>query len=391
MKVESIELFYLSMPEVLDIGDGSQDALLVRVRAGGLEGYGECEAAPLPSIAALVCPMSHSACKPVAASVLGEPLRDAADIRRIGDLVRAQSLDLLQADHLLSGIDIALWDLLGRREQAPVWQLLGYERAYPKTPYASALFGDTPAETLAKGRAAQAAGFRAVKFGWGPFGRGTVQDDVEQVLAAREAIGDDGILLVDAGTVFGEDLEAASARAGVLRECRATWFEEPFVKDAYAAHRALARVTGEVRLAGGEGSHNAAMAINLVEQGALGYVQIDAGRIGGITAAKQVADYAAAHAVTYVNHTFTSHLSLSASLQPYAGLEGHSICEYPIELKSLAAELTTTSMLPDANGQITIPDGVGYGIEVNLDTVRRYLVETEIRVGGHVLYATPVP
>ena len=83
MKVESIELFYLSMPEVLDIGDGSQDALLVRVRAGGLEGYGECEAAPLPSIAALVCPMSHSACKPVAASVLGEPLRDAADIRRM--------------------------------------------------------------------------------------------------------------------------------------------------------------------------------------------------------------------------------------------------------------------------------------------------------------------
>ena len=391
MKVESIELFYLSMPEVLDIGDGSQDALLVRVRAGGLEGYGECEAAPLPSIAALVCPMSHSACKPVCASVLGEPLRDAADIRRIGALVRAQSLDLLQADHLLSGIDIALWDLLGRREQAPVWQLLGYERAYPKTPYASALFGDTPAETLAKGRAAQAAGYRAVKFGWGPFGRGTVQDDIEQVLAAREAIGDDGILLVDAGTVFGEDLEAASARAGVLRECRATWFEEPFVKDAYAAHRALAGVTGEVRLAGGEGSHTAAMAINLVEQGALGYVQIDAGRIGGITAAKQVADYAAAHAVTYVNHTFTSHLALSASLQPYAGLEDHSICEYPIELKPLAAELTTTSMLPDANGQVTVPDGVGYGIEVDLDTVRRYLVETEIRVGGRVLYATPVP
>ena len=214
MRVESVELFYLSMPEVLDVGDGSQDALLVRVRGGGLEGYGECEAAPLPSIAAFVCPLSHSACKPVCASVLGERLHDAADIRRIGNLVRAQSLDLLQADHILSGIDMALWDLLGRREQAPVWQLLGYERAYPKTPYASALFGDTPAETLAKGRAARAAGFRAVKFGWGPFGRGTVQDDIDQVVAAREAIGDDGILLVDAGTVFGEDLEAAGMQIG---------------------------------------------------------------------------------------------------------------------------------------------------------------------------------
>jgi hypothetical protein len=51
MKIESVDLFYLSMPTVLDIGDGSQDALLVRVRAGSYEGWGECEAAPLASIA----------------------------------------------------------------------------------------------------------------------------------------------------------------------------------------------------------------------------------------------------------------------------------------------------------------------------------------------------
>ena len=113
MRIESVDLFYLSMPEVLDIGDGSQDALLVRVRAGEWTGWGECEAAPLPSIASFVCPMSHSACKPVAASVIGERLDGPADIRRIGDRVRAESLDLLQADHTLSGIDMALWDLIG--------------------------------------------------------------------------------------------------------------------------------------------------------------------------------------------------------------------------------------------------------------------------------------
>src|SRR5262249_3927203 len=112
MKIESVDFFYLSMPEVHDIGDGSQHACLVRVRAGGVPGWGECEAAPLPSIAAFVCPMSHRACKPVQASVLGRPIDDVADIRRIGDLVRDQSLDLLQADHTLSGIDMALWDLL---------------------------------------------------------------------------------------------------------------------------------------------------------------------------------------------------------------------------------------------------------------------------------------
>ncbi|HMN30286.1 MAG TPA: hypothetical protein PKE45_19185, partial [Caldilineaceae bacterium] len=74
MKIETVDLFYLSMPEVLDIGDGSQDALLVRVQAGGYTGWGECEAAPLPSIAGWICPMSHSACKPVRASVEGMEL-----------------------------------------------------------------------------------------------------------------------------------------------------------------------------------------------------------------------------------------------------------------------------------------------------------------------------
>ena len=99
MKIEAVDFFYLSMPEVLDIGDGSQDMLLVRVAAtGGAVGWGECEAAPLVSIASLVCPMSHSACKPVAASVLGQRVDDPADIDRIGNLVRANSLDLLQAD-----------------------------------------------------------------------------------------------------------------------------------------------------------------------------------------------------------------------------------------------------------------------------------------------------
>src|SRR2546421_11072684 len=82
MKIESIDFFYLSMPEILDIGDGSQDALLVRVAAGGHIGWGECEASPLVSIAALVCPMSHAACKPVAASVLGRELYNTRVIAR---------------------------------------------------------------------------------------------------------------------------------------------------------------------------------------------------------------------------------------------------------------------------------------------------------------------
>ena len=101
MKIDSVDFYYLSMPQVLDIGDGSQDALLVRIAAGEHVGWGECEAAPLVSIASLICPMFHSACKPVIASVLGQRIDEVSDIRRIGDSVRANSLDLLHADHTL--------------------------------------------------------------------------------------------------------------------------------------------------------------------------------------------------------------------------------------------------------------------------------------------------
>jgi L-alanine-DL-glutamate epimerase-like enolase superfamily enzyme len=389
VRIEAVDFFYLSMPQVLDIGDGSQDALLVRVAAGGHSGWGECEAAPLPTIAALVCPLSHSACKPVQASVLGANLDSVDDIRRIGDAVRANSLDLLQADHALSGIDMALWDLLGKRLEVPAWKLLGWERSHPKVPYASVLFGDTPEETLAKARAARARGFVAAKFGWGPFGHGTAQADDDQLAAAREGLGADGVLLIDAGTVWVTDVERARQVLPALQRVRATWLEEPFVSGALEEYRALAREAGSVRLAGGEGSHNFFMARNMIDHAGIGYVQIDAGRIGGISVAKEVADYAARKGVTYVNHTFTSHLALSASLQPYAGLSGHGICEYPAEPKQLALDITRGHLLPDTAGQVQAPDAPGLGMEVNAAALAPYLVDTEIRVRGRVLYRTP--
>lgn len=388
-KIDSIDFYYLSMPEVLDIGDGSQDALLVRVAAGDHVGWGECEAAPLVSIASLVCPMSHSACKPVMASVLGQPINSVDDIRKIGNSVRANSMDLLQADHTLSGIDIALWDLLGRRLSEPVWKLLGYEKCFGKMPYASVLFGDTANETFLKAQTIAGQGFRAAKFGWGKFGLTSVDDDQDQLNAARQGLGKDGILLVDAGTVWNTDVDAARSRLKGLKEVRATWLEEPFVSGALSEYHALSMDSSPVGLAGGEGCHNFHMAKQMIDLAGLKYIQIDAGRIGGITIAKDVADYAARKGVTYVNHTFTSNLALSASLQSYAGLESHLICEFPTELKLLAMAMTKNHIVPDENGMLNVPDSPGLGIEPDLQGIAPYLVEAEIRVRGKQIYTTP--
>ncbi|HRF49720.1 MAG TPA: mandelate racemase/muconate lactonizing enzyme family protein [Anaerolineales bacterium] len=388
-RIDAIDFFYLSMPTILDIGDGGQDALLVRVVAGDQVGWGECEAAPLPTIASLVCPMSHSACKPVQASVLGQPLDDPDDIARIHREVRLNSMDLLQSSHALSGIDIALWDLLGKLKSQPVYELLGFAKAHPKVPYCSLLFGDTPEETRLKANEAQRQGYRAVKLGWGPFGHQTLREDVDQVEAAREGLGPDGILCIDVGTVWEADVEAAAQRLTVLEACDVTWLEEPFHTGALGAYRALADRSPKVRLAGGEGAHNEHLANLMIEYAGVGYVQIDAGRVGGITSAARVFEHARARGVTFVNHTFTTHLALSASIQAYAGAADQVLCEYPGSPTALARDLTLDHLERDDDGEIHLPERPGLGVDPDPETIRRYLVDTEIRVDGRVLYRTP--
>jgi L-alanine-DL-glutamate epimerase-like enolase superfamily enzyme len=208
-------------------------------------------------------------------------------------------------------------------------------------------------------------------------------------MAAREGLQSDGVLLVDVGQIFARDVERAAERLPALQQAGALWLEEPFQASAYDSYRALSERSGSVRLAGGEGAHNLDMAVHLIDYGAVGYVQIDCGRIGGIGPAKAVADHAQARGVTYVNHTFTSHLALSASLQPYAGLAEHVICEYPGSPKPLALAITSAHLLRDAHGQIAAPDAPGLGMKVDVAALAPYVVDTEIRVKGQLLYRTP--
>src|SRR3984957_6677582 len=202
MKIQSVDFFYLSMPQVTHEADGSQDALLVRVAASGHVGWGECEASPLVSIAAFVCPMSHGACRSVGDSVLGQTLDSPADIARIAHQIEFDSMALLQASHTWSGVEIALWDLLGKARSEPVWRMLGYRESFRKLPYASQLFGDTPALTFQMAVAARQQNFGAVKFGWGPIGRGELKTDLDHFTAARQGLGEDTLLMVDVGQIF---------------------------------------------------------------------------------------------------------------------------------------------------------------------------------------------
>jgi L-alanine-DL-glutamate epimerase-like enolase superfamily enzyme len=235
----------------------------------------------------------------------------------------------------------------------------------------------------------RADGYTAAKFGWGPFGLGPLAADADQLAAAREGLGEECVLLIDAGTVWGEDVERAATRLDALAAAGTLFLEEPFISGAHSAYRQLRALSGAVALAGGEGAHNYHLALHMMDNADIDYVQIDTGRIGGITPAKRVADAAVERGVTYLNHTFTSHLALSASLAPFAGVAAAELCEYPVAVKPVSWELTREHLARGDDGLIRLPEAPGLGISIDEEAIARYLVDVDIRVGGRVLYRTP--
>ena len=148
-------------------------------------------------------------------------------------------LDIQQLDHAVAGADIAMWDILGKHLGEPVWNMIGHSTSYKKLPYASVLFGDDPAETRSIAESIVGREFRAAKFGWGPMGRGLLDDDIALVQAARDGLGPDAKLMVDAGVIWGDDVESAYERAVAFAELGVTWLEEPLRTEEVGAHKAL--------------------------------------------------------------------------------------------------------------------------------------------------------
>ena len=242
MKITRVEPIHLRLPEVNERCDGSQETLVVKVHTdAGITGLGEVDSSSLVARAIIEAPLSHKICRGLAECVVGQ---DPFEIDRLiyrmyeGTIFFGRQGAVIQA---MSGVEIALWDIAGKATGRPVYQLLGGGFRKKFRAYASILFGDTPAETERIGRQLAGQGYRAVKFGWGPIGRGAVADDADQVMAAREGIGPDAALMVDAGQIFGEDVDAAAARIPALEQTGALWLEEPFHEQKMHLYQQLCR------------------------------------------------------------------------------------------------------------------------------------------------------
>lgn len=390
MKITAVQPFYLKMPQITDAADGTQDTLLVRVCTDeGIEGWGECDASPLVSLAAYCCPMSHGNIINICESLIGDTLDNPKDVLRLHEKALRNGLDIQQIHHAYSGADIALWDIVGKKLGEPIYRLLDDSSnsiAYSKLPYASVLFGDTPEATYQIATRLREQGYRAAKFGWGPMGKFDEENDIALVRAAREGMGQDAQIMIDAGVVWGTDHETAYARAKQFSPFSPTWLEEPLSPDAIESYGALSKRNPPVPIAAGEGSGTYRMAEDLILHGGIQFVQIDVGRIGGITVAYLVRQLAERHGIQYVNHTFKSHLSVAASLHVFATNESFDLLEYPAAGSELSQNLTVERLEVAADGRVRLTDTPGLGVRVDREAMRKYLVPVRIQVSDREIF-----
>lgn len=296
-------------------------------------------------------------------------------------------MDIAHFPHAYAAADIALWDLLGKNEKKPVYQLLGYDRQYSKRAYASVLFEDTPEATGIRARQIREQGFTAAKFGWGPIGQKNEAFDIDLVRCAREGLGDDVALMVDAGVAWGDDWETAHRRSEAFREFNPTWLEEPLSPEAVKAYGKLSK-RSKVSIAAGEGCDTLRSVEDLLENGGVHFLQIEAGRIGGITPSFEALQMAKKHEAIYVNHTFKSHLSLSAALSVFAGEPSAIWLEYCDTGSPLIRNMVDNPLNLDAKGLVRLHEQPGLGMNLCLDSMKEFSRQVTIAIDGKPITKT---
>jgi L-alanine-DL-glutamate epimerase-like enolase superfamily enzyme len=362
MRIVDVEPVVLRLPDVdVSRADGTQDAFLVRMRTDdGLEGIGEADTSPYLARTVVEMPASHAVARGLRELLVGE---DARDVERLWRLMERGTSYYGRAGvalHAISAVDMALWDLAGKAAGKPVHELLGGARTAELPVYASEVMPETAAEVRELAESAVAAGYGALKLGWGPLGQ-DLDRDLELVSAARDALGPARTLMIDGGQAY--TVERAAELARHLAELDVYWFEEPLAPDDYDGYRRLSDAS-PVRIAAGEADSTLAPFRALVERGGVRVLQPDIARCGGFTVARQIGALAAEHGVEVVPHCFSTGVLVAASLHFASTLAAPTFSEYSVADSPLAGGLLREPFAL-REGHLAVPTGPGLGVELD--------------------------
>jgi L-alanine-DL-glutamate epimerase-like enolase superfamily enzyme len=259
----------------------------------------------------------------------------------------------------ISGIEMALWDVLGKDLDMPVATLLGGICRDTFTCYATGIRSDDPG---AGAREAVAGGYGAIKMRVG-FGDAA---DIAAAHAVRDAIGPDVALLIDANQAF--DLPRARRMIAALAEVNPYWIEEPVLSDDFDAQQQLRLEFPEVPMAWGENSFRLAHYRTVAEAGLADYIMPDPCRCGGMGAAMDAARAVAAHGLPISAHHYGSDLGFAAMLHFMAANPRTDLVLRDIAPVPLRDNIVTETLVP-VNGQVRLPPGPGFGVTPDLDVI----------------------
>lgn len=281
---------------------------------------------------------------------------------------------------MISGADIALWDIAGKACGQPVWALLGARYRDRVKAYASTLFRPTPDDMKRAVEGYLEQGFRAIKFGWGVFGRDLALD-VALVQAAREAAGPEIDLMVDGGWYGSSYQQPFRPRAIVdwirlARELEALdvfWLEDFLLPENVAGYAQVAEHTTTLRIAAGEQAAGFVEFERLAVEGRVDVLQPDLSRCGGLTVGRQIADMATRMQIDCAPHAWLTDLLKASSLHLNAYLMNALYLEYNVSTASILTRLCQQPIQMQ-DGYIPVPDGPGLGVEVDEEMVKRFRV-----------------
>ena len=369
MEITHVICQVLRLPQVEAKTAGTQDTLLIRIRTDdGLEGVGESDASPEVVKAVVDAPFSHNIACGLRELLLGE---NPLETERLWQKMYRRTMYFGRRAVVIAamaGVDMALWDLKGKAFGQPIHRLLGGKRFDTIPAYASILFGRDGSETRDIAARWRAAGYGAVKMGWEPMGESEALD-LALVRGAREGVGADAQLLIDAGCVW--EARTALRRAQQFAEFGVGWLEEPLSQDDIEGYVWL-RDRSPIPIAAGEGECGRAAFRPYLDRHALDVYQVDLAR-NGFTDAHYIRQRVEEIGARVCNHAYKSPVSVAACLHWLSTSPTAFIFEDCVDDSPLRHELTQETIRAE-QGMMRVPDAPGLGVTLNESFVRAHLV-----------------
>lgn len=266
----------------------------------------------------------------------------------------------------ISGIDVALWDIIGKARNMPTYKALQGMGRKKIPAYASSVFIDDVKEMERQARKFLDLGYTTmkVKLGMGP------RKDSEAIRALRSMVGDEVTLMVDCNSIY--DAGTAIELGRKLEPYDIYWMEEPVPPYDLEGYK-LVRMGQPLRIASGEGEFTILGFRDLLATNAISVVQPDLGRVGGFTEGMRIGALISSHNLQFTPHTgMCSGLNIVASMHFGAAVQPFYMFEF-MDLEHPLIEMFTNPIPRPQNGVIELPAAPGLGVELDMQKIEKWI------------------